>query len=322
MVLLVMVCGVMNGCMFPTVKLFTDASDPLKEFVLEGREDGKVLVIPVHGIISDIPKKGVLADQPSMLQEIVSRLKLAEADPEVKAVLFKIDSPGGAVTASDILYNEIKSFKARTGIKVTAMIMNIAASGGYYIALPADLIMAHPTSITGSVGVIFLQPKFYELMDKIGVGISANTSGENKDMGSPFRKTSDAEERIFQHLTDTLGQRFMDLVKQHRKIDEAAAADIRTARIYLAEDARQQGLIDGIGYLDEAIDRTRALAGLDEDCQVVVYRRVEYPEDNVYNIQSRYGGGTHALVDLGLPDADFLNRAGFYYLWPAGINGE
>ncbi|MEZ4578329.1 MAG: S49 family peptidase [Desulfobacterales bacterium] len=135
--------------------------------------------------------------------------------------------------------------------------MNIAASGGYYVALPADFIMAHPTSVTGSVGVIFLQPKFYELMDKIGVGVAANTSGENKDMGSPFRKTSDAEQTIFQDLTDALGQRFLDLVVAHRNIDAEALADVRTARIYLADDALKPGLIDGIGYIDAPLPGPR-----------------------------------------------------------------
>ena len=312
----------LSGCMFPSVKLFTDATDPLTEYVLEGKGDEKVLIIPVHGVISDIPKKGMITDQPSMVQDIVSRLHLAAEDPDIRAVVLKIDSPGGSVTASDILYNEIKAFKDRTGVNVTAVFMNIAASGGYYVALPADFIMAHPTSVTGSVGVIFLQPKFYELMDKIGVGVAANTSGENKDMGSPFRKTSDAEQTIFQDLTDALGQRFLDLVVAHRNIDAEAVADVRTARIYLADDALKLGLIDDIGYIDEAVARTKAMAGLDEDSQVVVYRRVDYPDDNVYNIQSQYGAASPALIDMGFPAVDFLNRAGFYYLWPAGAGQD
>jgi len=320
--LLFIVALMLNGCMFPTVKLFTDASDPLKEFVLEGDEEGKVLIIPVHGIVSDLPKKGMIVDEPSMVQDIVSQLKLAEADSEIKAVLFKINSPGGSVTASDMLYHEIKSFKERTGVKVTVMIMDMAASGGYYMALPADFIMAHPTSITGSVGVIFLQPKLYGLMDKIGVGVTANTSGKNKDMGSPFRKTTDAEDKMFQNLTDTLGKRFLNLVVEHRKINAEAVENVSTARIYLAEEALTLGLIDEIGYLEDAVDRTKRLAELDENCRVVVYRRAEYPDDNLYNIQSRYGSAKPKLIDLGLPDTGILNHAGFYYLWPAGIDGN
>ncbi len=312
---------VANGCMFPTVKLFTDASDPLKEYTIEGEAKGKILMIPVNGIISDISKKGMIRNAPGLVQDIVSQLRLAEKDPEIQAVIFKIDSPGGSVTASDIIYHEIASFKKRTGKKVTAVIMNVAASGGYYMALPADFIMAHPTSVTGSIGVIFLRPKVYGLMDKIGVDISANTSGVNKDMGSPFRKATEAEDKIFQGLTDSLGKRFVDLVIEHRHITPEAVKDISTARIYLAQEALRLGLIDAIGYMGDAIARTEKIAGLDENSRVIVYRREEYANDNLYNSQTRYGGGAQSpLIDLGLPDAALLNLSGFYYLWPAGIN--
>ncbi len=316
----VMIAGLfINGCMFPTVKLFTDASDPLKEFTLEGEEEGKVLMIPVYGIISDISKKGMIQTEPSLVQDIVSQLKLAEEDSEIKAVLFKIDSPGGSVTASDVLYHEIKSFKERTGVKVTAVIMNVAASGGYYMALPADYIVAHPTSVTGSIGVIFLKPKFYGLMEKIGVDVKVNTSGENKDMGSPFRKETKAEDKIFQSLTDSLGKRFIDLVVENRGVNQKIVKNISTARIYLAEEALKLGLVDEIGYISDAISKTKELAGLDEKSKVVVYRRVEFPDDNLYNTQTRFQGKSYSLIDLGLPDMTMLSRPGFYYLWSAGI---
>lgn len=322
-VFLLMTSGLMvNGCMFPTVKLFTDASDPLQEFTIEGDAKGKVLMISVTGIISDISQKGMLQTEPSLVQDIVSQLRLAEKDPEIQAVLFKIDSPGGSVTASDILYHEIQAFKQRTGKKVTAVVMNVAASGGYYMALPADLIIAHPTSVTGSIGVIFVRPKVYGLLDKIGVDVSANTSGENKDMGSPFRKATETEDKIFQNLTDSLGKRFVDLVIEHRRIGPDAVKDISTARIYLAQEALKIGLIDEIGYIGDAIVRTKELAGLDENSRVIVYRREEFANDNLYNSQARYGDAHSSLIDMGLLNSSFLNLSGFYYLWPAGMEGN
>jgi protease IV len=311
-----------NGCMFPTVKLFTDASDPLREYTIEGNAAGKILMIPVNGIISDISPRGMIRTDPSMVQDIVSQMRLAEKDPEIQAVLFKIDSPGGSVTASDIIYHEILSFKKRTGKKVTAVIMNVAASGGYYIALPADYIMAHHTSVTGSIGVLFMRPKVFGLMDKIGVDVSANTSGENKDMGSPFRKATAAEDKIFQSLTDSLGKRFVDLVVEHRHITPDALKDISTARIYLAHDALRLGLIDEIGYLTEAIARTKEMAELDEDSRVIVYRREEFANDNLYNSQTRYGDSHASVIDMGILDAAVFSLSGFYYLWPAGLNGN
>lgn len=311
-----------GGCMFPTVKLFTDATDPLREYTIEGQGKEKLLVISVHGVISDISSRDMLRNEPSLVQDIVSQLRLAEKDPDIRAVLLKIDSPGGSVTASDVMYHEIRSFKERTGKKVTAVIMNVATSGGYYVALPADFIMAHPTSVTGSVGVIFMRPKVSGLMDKIGVDVAANTSGQNKDMGSPFRDATETENAIFQGLTDALGKRFIDLVIEHRRVTPDAAREIATARIYLAPEALALGLIDEIGYITEAIDRTRERAGLDVNCRVVVYRREEFANDNFYNAQTRYGGGQASLIDVGIPDVAAFHLSGFYYLWPAGLNGH
>ncbi len=309
----------LNGCVM-SPKLFTDATDPLREYTIEGKGKDRIVVIPVKGIISDFSREGMFQTEPSMVQEIVSQLRLAEKDRRVKAVVLKVDSPGGTVTASDVLYHEIKAFKDRTGVYVTAVMMNVAASGGYYMVLPADYIMAHPTTITGSVGVIFLRPKIYSLMDKIGVGVNVSASGENKDMGSPFRESTKSEEEIFQNMTDALGSRFVNLVAENRKIDAEDIRDISSARIYTADEALERGLIDGIGYLSDALEKTKMMAGLPENARVVVYRRERYANDNIYNTQTRMGGAGLSLVDLDLLNSPLLNRPGFYYLWPAGFS--
>jgi len=312
-----------NGCAAPKVKLFPDATEPLQEFTLQGTEKGKVLVIPIRGIISDAPRERFLRTRPSMVQEIVSQLRLAEKDEEVRAVLLKIDSPGGSTTASDVLYHEIMAFKERTGAKVVVAMMDVAASGGYYISLPADFILAHPTTVTGSIGVIFMRPKVTSLMGKIGLDIKVNKSGKNKDMGSPFRQTTQEEQKILQALTDDLGRRFINLVAKHRKLDQKTLADISTARIYLAKEALQLGLVDKIGYLNDAVLQAKKLAELPEDSKVVVYRRTEYPDDNLYNTATtQYSGRRLPLIDLGLPHAMTSLRTGFYYLWsPAAGRG-
>jgi len=319
-ILVMVLVMALNGCVAPNVKLFTDASDPLEEFTISGEGEGKLLVISIKGIISDFSHKGFFRNEPSMVQDVVSQLKLAEADPEIKALLIKIDSPGGTVTASDILYTEIKEFKERTGVKVVSVMMNVAASGGYYIALPSDRIMAHPTTVTGSVGVVFLRPQIKGLMDLVGVEVAVNKSGENKDMGSPFRKTTEAEREMFQQITDSLGKRFITLVTKHRGMDQNALDDISTARVYLAPEALGVGLVDEVGYLSDAELLAKKIAGLPEDGKVVVYRRTEYPNDNIYNSMAQFEGRSKALIDLGIPDSMMLNRAGFYYLWPTGVD--
>ncbi len=309
------------GCA-PKIRLFSGQEDPLKEFTLEGKADQKVLVIPVRGIISDAPREGFIRSQPGMVQEIVSQLRLAEKDKDVKAVIFKIDSPGGSVTASDILYNEIEVFKKRTGAKIVAAMMGVTASGGYYISLPADYILAHPTTITGSIGVIFSRPRVTGLMNKIGIDIEVNKSGKNKDIGSPFRAATAEEVKIFQDLTDRLAVRFVDLVAKHRKLEPEIIAEISTARVYLAAEALELGLVDEIGYLEKAIHKAKKLAQLPEDAKVVVYRRTDYPDDNLYNTTTRYNEGQGSLISLELPGALNHMRTGFYYLWPAAAMGE
>jgi protease-4 len=250
-----------------------------------------------------------------MVEEIVSQLRLAEKDPGIKAILLKIDSPGGSSTASDVLYHEIMAYKERTGTKVIVAMMGVAASGGYYVSLPADYILAHPTTITGSVGVILIQPKVMELMEKVGIGLETNKSGANKDMGSPFRAPTDEEKEIFQTITDGLAQRFLSLVAKHRNLDPQNLKAASTARVYLAEEAQQLGLIDAVGYLNDAIKQTKKLASLPEDARVVTYRRSKYPDDNLYNTSmTQWEGEGQALIDLGLPDVTSL-PTGFYYLW-------
>jgi protease-4 len=311
-----------TGCTAPKIRLFPSQADPLKEFTLAGQADQKIVVIPVRGIISDSPKEGFIRTRPSLVQEVVSQLRLAAKDKDVKAVVIKIDSPGGSVTASDILFNEIRNFKKRTSAKVVVAMMGLAASGGYYISLPADYILAHPTTVTGSIGVIFVRPKVAGLMQKIGIGVEVNKSGKLKDMGSPFRATTAQEEKILQNLTDRLGDRFVGLVAKYRHLAPDVVAQIATARVYLASEALELGLVDGVGYLDEALSMAKKLAALPTDAKVVVYRRTEYPDDNIYNTSTRYGGGDLSVISIDLPDALTRFRTGFYYLWPASAAGE
>ncbi len=299
----------------PKIKLFSDELDELQECVLEGDQDKKVLVIPVAGVISDEARKGWFSSRPSMVQDIVSQLRLAAEDTNVKAVVLKIDSPGGTTTASDILYHEITRFKVKTGAKVVAAMMDVAASGGYYVALPADRILAHPTTITGSVGVIFVRPKAYGLMDKVGLGVEVSKSGTNKDIGSPFREETEEERGIFQSIVRSEADRFLGLVRERRNPTPEAMAEIATARIFSADQAVGLGLVDQVGYLPDALDAAKSLAGLPDKAKVVIYRRTPSPDDNVYNSATTRAGTSPVLMDLGMQNWLHAPSAGFYYLW-------
>lgn len=307
----------LQGCFAPQIRMFADSTDPYKEFTLEGTQIPKVLVLQANGQIDEGPSRGLLRDRPGMVPDIVSQLRRAEKDKDIAAVVLKINSPGGTVTASDVLYHELKTFKEKTGVKLVAVFMGVAASGGYYIALPADRIVAHPTTITGSVGVIFLQPKVEGLMEKLGVGVDVSKSGNKKDMGSPFRASTEEEARLLQDLTDQLGSRFVDLLTQHRQISPEALAEIRTARIFLADEARKLGMVDSIGYVEDAIQSAKTLAGLPDDARVVVYRREKFPDDTVYNSAGTTTGSAEPdLIHIELPGSIGELSSGFFYIWP------
>jgi protease-4 len=311
----------LTGCATPKINLFTFGTEPLQEFTLEGDGDGKILVIQIKGIIWDIRKEGFLRSGPSMLQEIVSHLRKAEKDPEIKAVILKIDSPGGTVTASDIIYNELIRFKEKTGVKIVAVMMGVAASGGYYVSLPADYIVAHPTTVTGSVGVLFPRWQAFGLMEKIGIRRDISKSGKYKDMGSPFREPTEEEVKMFQELIDGLNNRFISLVKKHRDLTPEALEEVSTARVFLAQDAFNNGLVDDVGYLNDAIDHTKKMTNLPKNTKIITYRRAEQPDDNLYNTSTtQLGTKQLSLIDIGLP-REMLPRLqnGFYYIWEPGV---
>lgn len=307
------------GCSLPRVNVFSVTPDPLKEYTLEGTGADKILLIPVNGLISDNPKKGLITTSPSLVEQVVAQIYKAEKDKQIKAVLFKINSPGGTITASDLLYHEISAYKEKTGNKIVISMMDLATSGAYYMSLPADVIMAHPTTITGSVGVISLQPKVKGLMDKIGLGVDVQKFGKYKDMGSPFRDTGEDERKFLQKTVNDFGERFIGLVKKHRKLTLQAITEISTARIFLADEALHLGLIDKIGYISDAIKETKKTAKISEDAKVVVYRRAEFPEDNYYNVAGAASENLNiSLVNIELPEI-LSAKAGFYYLWPGAI---
>ncbi len=309
----------LTGCS-ASFNVFSDKPEPLREHVIDGDGSEKVLVISIDGIISDAPGGGLLHSAPSMVESVVAQLRMAEKDDRIKALLLKVDSPGGSTTASDILYQEILNFKQKNNVKIVAVFMDVATSGGYYVALSADRIFAHPTTVTGSVGVLLVRPKIHGLMDKIGVGVDVVKSGLNKDMGSPFRQPSQEEEAMFQKLIDELGTRFVTLAATHRKLDEQAKAEVASARVFLANDALRLGLVDEIGYLADATASAKKLAGLDDDAKVVAYRRKEFPNDTLYNNAAESRQGSFSLVSLGPFESLAQLRPGFYYLWLPGFS--
>lgn len=303
------------GCAV-NVQTFRDYDEPYVETVLSGSAQAKVLLLPVRGFISARPDEGLLSRSPSVVQEIAAQLGRAGEDPDVRAVVLQVDSPGGTVTASEIVYHEIMAFKKRTGASVVTLQMGLAASGGYMVSLAGDAIVAHPSTVTGSIGTIFIAPNVSGLMDKIGVRAEVTKSGARKDMGSPFREPEAEDRAVLQSMIDDMNARFLALVAERRGLDPKAIEDVADARVFTASQAKGLGLVDRVGFAEDALAEARARAGLPDDARVVAYRRTEFAEDTLYNAAaSGWAGRAPALVDLGLPEA----RSGFHHLWAPGL---
>ena len=302
------------GCS-PSINLFPSPSDPLQEYVLEGEGAEKILLIQIRGVISTDPDSGWFTESRGLVQEVEARLQLAAGDENVKGVVLAIDSPGGTVTASDILHEMVQRYKKETGNPVVAQLMGVAASGGYYTAAAADRILAHSTTLTGSIGTIFMVPQVNGLMDKIGVNVQVFTSGEHKDMGSPFREMTESEEALIRKIINSDNQVFLGVVRNSRGFSDEQLAAISDARVMTGPQALEAGLVDEIGYLDDGLKAAKKLAGLKPDASVVVYRRNSVANDTAYNNISTRAAEPASILDLGLARYLAVPRTGFYYLW-------
>ncbi|HSA96986.1 MAG TPA: signal peptide peptidase SppA [Acidobacteriota bacterium] len=311
--LLAAVLAALPACA-PQIRLDLFGEDKLQEIVLLGspaRE--KVLMIDIDGTISSALETGFLAREKSVVARVFERLERAAADPLVKAVILRLDTPGGEVTASDIIYHEILRFKARTGRPVIGLMMSVAASGGYYIASACDAIVAHPSTLTGSIGVISIFPSVEALMAKIGVKVNIIKSGPSKDSGSPFRDMTEDEKKLFQAVIDEYYEGFLAVVAKGRQ-GKIGAAELRRAadgRVYTAPQALKLGLIDAVGYFDDAFARAKDAASL-KSAKLVSYTYFPKTKSNIYAA----GPGDFAPLDVKVLETMIGGlKAGFYYLW-------
>ena len=305
----------------PHIHLDFLGQDRIEEItLLESRAKDKILVLDVEGILSAAGGQGPLAREGNVISRVYSRLEKAAQDPDVKGVILRLDTPGGEVAASDILYHEVLRFKQRSRRPVLGLMMSTTASGGYYIASACDYLIAHPLTVTGSIGVISVFPDMASLLDKIGVGVNVVKSGRMKDAGSPFRSMDEAEKKIFQEMIDDYYEGFLDVVAKGRRdaIPRETLRQIADGRIYTAKQALELRLIDEIGYFDSAYEKTLAMAGLRE-ARVVAYSYYPKTQTNLYAAARKEGISFESgrLENL-LPSL----KSGFYYLWLPGSEKE
>jgi protease-4 len=207
--------------------------------------------------------KGVIADS----KQIIEQIKDFRDNDSVKSIVLRIDSPGGAVGPSQEIYREIR--KTIEVKKVIASLGSIAASGGYYIAAAAGGIISNPGTITGSIGVILGYTNFEALFEKIGLSPVVIKSGEYKDIASPVRKMTDTERKLLQEFSDNVHTQFIDHVAEGRKMPAAQIREIADGRIFSGEKAKDLGLVDRLGNLEDAIEWAGRLGGIKGEISVI-----------------------------------------------------
>jgi protease-4 len=268
--------------------------------IREGPSDNKVVMINIQGLMYD-----------EQAESVYRQLQAARKDRNVKGLIVRVNSPGGTISASDQVYQQIRKYRQDKGIPVIAFMQSTAASGGYYASVACDEIVAEPTAITGSIGVVMGHFVFGELLeDKLGILPVFLTMGEKKDWPSSFRPPTEQElQYIRERLLKPAYDRFVEVIQEGRSkvLSPSQALALADGSIYVAPQALEVGLIDKVGYLDDAIDLVKSRAGI-QKAQVVEYRR-PFSWFNVLGVQetkSTFKLDRKMLYDLSAPEVLYL----------------
>ncbi len=214
--------------------------------------------------IALIELKGVIVES----EKIVKQFKKYRKDKSIKAILFRVDSPGGGVVASHEIYNEVKQTRD-AGKPVVVSMGSVAASGGYYVACGANLIVANPGTLTGSIGVISQFLRMDPLFQKLGIEMNTVKSGKYKDSGNPFREMTKEDKQYFQNLMDDVHLQFIEIVGNERKLDRNKAIEYADGRVFTGKAALEMKLVDTLGTFEDALKITAELAGIKGEPAVV-----------------------------------------------------
>ena len=263
----------------------------------------KVVIMSVEGVILDA--EGFFRRQ----------IEQVRKDKSVRAIVLRVDSPGGSVSGSDAMHHRLAKLAEEREVPIVVSMGGLAASGGYYVSMAVgprpETIYAEPTTWTGSIGVIIPHYDATELMKKVGVEQDSIASHRLKGMGSFTRPMTEEERKILQGLVDDAFARFKDVVKQGRpkfKADPAALDKLATGQAFTADQALRSGLVDKIGYLEDAVDQAVKLTGLSSDeVRVVEYKREFSLADIFLSSQARSQGfDPAALLEMTVPRAYYL----------------
>lgn len=291
----------------------------------DGRTRDRVAVIDVSGMIMNGRTPGLLQQGENPVSRFREELDEARDDKHIKAVVLRLNTPGGAVTATDMMYRDLQLFKEQTGKPVVVLMMDVAASGGYYLSCAGDHVIAYPTTVTASIGVIIQTMSLQPALARIGIETDAITSGPNKDAGSPLSAPNENHRAVFQQVVDEMYASFTDVVRQARPdISKEDFAEVTDGRIVTGKRAHEVGLIDQLGDLDDAFAKAKSLAGISDASMIRYHRVLEYVGSPYAAVPGRSeasaGGAQVNLFQLNLGGGlGAMAEPGFYYVWLPGV---
>jgi protease-4 len=284
-----------------------DEFPQLKERWSYGRGNVRAARISLKGLIFRQEEGGLFGPRIDKVRDILNQIRAAANDERVRAIVFEVDSPGGAITPSDEIYMALKAFKESSPDRVVvAFTRDMAASGGYYTAVAADWIIAEPTCIIGSIGVIMQTFNWKKLTDDIGIKDVTIKSGKNKDLLNPFQETSPIQLAILQEMIDDMHSRFKRIVQEHRNIPTEKLDELADGRIFSADTALDHNLINQIGYWDDVVQRTKELLN-EESVLFFSY----YQETDLFSLLTQ----VRSPLDLDASTWYDLQTPKMLYLW-------
>jgi len=313
---------VLGGCSPTSFKVDVGpASQKLYETTVQrdGSASDKIALIDLDGVIMDSNETGLFGTGSNPVDEFAARLTKAAADSRVRGVVIRINSPGGTVSASAMMSEELDRFKEKTGKPVVISMGDVCASGGYYVAMSGDRIIAQPTTITGSIGVIIATMNFSQGFAKIGIKGRAITSGPNKALANPFEPMNEEQYAILQGLVDDFYSLFRARVEGNRELDPDNLEMLTDGRVFTGTQAMEYGLVDQLGSIHDAFGAAKELAGM-AGARLVKYHPKGNAPRSVYAVASDQTPQAGAQINLVQLSLDSKSLAGLqpgvaYYLW-------
>jgi protease-4 len=274
----------------------------------------RIALVDVDGLILNQNQEGITSTGENPVSSFREKLASIAQDPSVTAVVLRINTAGGSVTACDIMADELDRFREATRKPVVACLMDVATSGGYYLALGADRIVALPTSLTGGIGVVFNHYNLQDAMAQLNILPAPVKAGSQIDMGSVTQPLAPQTRELIQEMADSFKKRFEDRVVQRRpQLAPTDRDSLNDGRVVSATRALSLHLVDRLGYLHEAIQEAEHLAGI-ADAEVVIYHRSGAPARSLYAIAPT-PTRLSETIPFSYPGLDRSKLPTFLYLW-------